>query len=123
MPRIVRAGLIQATLSESAKAPIEKINHIINYPLNQVLSLVSRMRLIIAPDTAGIHLAGGVGVPILGVFGPTDPIIRLGNYQKATWMPINCKKHPCWYSTCKKKNCLRKISARDVYKKVCEIVA
>ncbi|MBC5785345.1 glycosyltransferase family 9 protein [Ramlibacter sp. USB13] len=39
----------------------------------QVRTLLSRAALYIGPDTSVSHLAASVGVPVLAVFGPTNP--------------------------------------------------
>jgi len=40
----------------------------------QLMALVQRVALVIAGDTGPLHLASAVGVPVLGLFGPTDPL-------------------------------------------------
>lgn len=100
------------------KIPVGGIHQFVGYPLNKVNALVSCMRLIFSMDTVGIHIAGGLNVPILAVFGPTDPKIRLESYANAHWLPVKCRHHPCWYKPCRKLSCLRKIKPRDVYQKI-----
>jgi ADP-heptose:LPS heptosyltransferase len=36
-------------------------------------ALIARCRLFLGPDTGAMHLAVGVGTPVVAVFGPTDP--------------------------------------------------
>jgi len=92
-----------------------QINHIVGRSLGRVSALVSQMGLLIAGDTAGVHIAGGLNVPIYGIFGPTDPLIRLECYGKARWAKVKCRLHPCWYTPCKKVKCLKKLKASAVY--------
>ena len=40
----------------------------------QLGTLLSRARLYIGPDTSVSHLAAAVGVPVLAIFGPTNPM-------------------------------------------------
>lgn len=40
----------------------------------QLMALVQRVALVIAGDTGPLHLASAAGVPVLGLFGPTDPL-------------------------------------------------
>lgn len=42
--------------------------------LVQYIALARRARLYIGGDTGPLHLAAAVGTPIVGIFGPTDPL-------------------------------------------------
>jgi heptosyltransferase I len=41
--------------------------------LTQLIALTRRGRLFIGGDTGPMHLAAALGVPVVGIFGPTDP--------------------------------------------------
>ena len=61
--------------------------------LVQFIALARRARLFIGSDTGPLHLAAAVGTPIVGIFGPTDPV-RNGPFAAddiALWnhSPIN----------------------------------
>jgi len=88
-------------------------------------SILKFCDLLVTPDGGLAHLAGALDVPILGLFGPTDPIYRISTY-KATWIvkPESCpyKKMPCWYyppkycgGTEKEPICLRVIKPEEVF--------
>lgn len=47
--------------------------------LTQLISLTRRARLFIGGDTGPMHLAGALGIPIVAIFGPTNPA-RNGPY-------------------------------------------
>ena len=42
--------------------------------LVQFIALARRARLLVGGDTGPLHLAAAVGTPIVGLYGPTDPI-------------------------------------------------
>jgi len=44
-----------------------------------LIALLRRSRLMVGPDTGPVHLAAALGVPTVGLFGPTDPL-RNGPY-------------------------------------------
>ncbi len=44
-----------------------------------LIALLRRSRLMVGPDTGPVHLAAALGVPTVGLFGPTDPC-RNGPY-------------------------------------------
>lgn len=67
--------------------------------LFRVASLIRRCRLMIANDSLTMHLAGAVGTPVLGIFGPTDPT-RTAPWGPAGHVirkPLPCS--PCWNVT------------------------
>jgi len=41
--------------------------------IRQMAALMARMRMFLAGDTGSLHIACAVGIPVVGVFGPTDP--------------------------------------------------
>jgi heptosyltransferase-1 len=45
----------------------------INCTIGQLISLTRRARLFVGGDTGPLHLAATLGVPTLGLYGPTDP--------------------------------------------------
>ncbi len=42
--------------------------------LRHLLALVRRARLLISGDSGPLHLAAAVGTPVVGLYGPTDPV-------------------------------------------------
>lgn len=50
-----------------------------NEPIRRVAALLQSADLVITNDTGIMHVAAGVGTPVLSLFGPTDP---------AQWAPI-----------------------------------
>ncbi len=42
--------------------------------ITQFIALARRARLFIGGDTGPLHLAAAVGTPIVGIYGPTDPV-------------------------------------------------
>ena len=47
--------------------------------VGQLIALTRRARLFVGGDTGPLHLAAAVGIPVVGLFGPTDPV-RTGPY-------------------------------------------
>jgi ADP-heptose:LPS heptosyltransferase len=50
--------------------------------LLEYVELARRARLVVAADTGTLHLACAVGTPVVGLFGPTDPV-RNGPFAPA----------------------------------------
>jgi lipopolysaccharide heptosyltransferase I len=48
--------------------------------ISELIALTRRARLFIGGDTGPLHLAAGLGIPVVGIYGPTDPV-RNGPYR------------------------------------------
>jgi heptosyltransferase-1 len=51
--------------------------------VGQMIALIRRAELVIAGDTGPLHLAAALGRPVVGLYGPTDPV-RNGPYGTAS---------------------------------------
>lgn len=92
-------------------------------PLHKLMALVQRMAAVISVDSGLLHMAGTLGVPVIGVFGPTDYKMRMGEYLGSaidSRQLVPCA--PCWYaypcthsdSPIKAFTCLNKIGANVI---------
>lgn len=72
------------------------------YPsdVRELAGLLSRARLLIAGDTGPYHLAGILGTPTLGLFGPTDPALNgpRSETDAVIWGKVACA--PCYGRRC-----------------------
>lgn len=68
--------------------------------LGQLMSLVRRCDLLITNDTGPRHFAVAYGVPVVTIFGPTDPRWSETGYQleRKLIVPVDCG--PCMKPTC-----------------------
>ena len=102
------------------------VNLVGNLSLRQLPILLRRMRLVVGNDSSLIHLAAGVDVPVLAIFGPT--------HAKATG-PYPLNKHsvlrtelpcsPCGKRTCenpKYLDCLNSLTVMAVVDEVQRII-
>jgi ADP-heptose:LPS heptosyltransferase len=108
---------------DSVSIKNKRVINIVGNPIEEVIALVSRMNLIIAPDTAGLHIAGGLGISMIGLFGPTNPNKIVSQYRNANYIIGECpyKRQPCWFSeNCfnKRTVCLDNIDYYSVYETV-----
>jgi heptosyltransferase-1 len=46
---------------------------VVRCTIGQLVALTRRARLFVGGDTGPLHLAASLGVPVVGIFGPTDP--------------------------------------------------
>ncbi len=63
-------------------------------------ALLSACRLFIGNDSGAMHVAGAVGVPVIGIFGPTDPEGTRPMTSQFTLIrePVECS--PCFLRKC-----------------------
>ncbi|MFH1759994.1 MAG: glycosyltransferase family 9 protein [bacterium] len=98
----------------------KEVVDICGYSIPEVAAVMQTMDFMICPDSGLAHLAGALKVPILGIFGPTDPKYRLSTYHKADWIYLSQKFDcmPCWYGQCHDLSCLKAITPEMVLRKM-----
>lgn len=66
--------------------------------MRSAFSLAGACGAIVAPDSSFLHVAAALGVPSLGVFGPTDGRVRAMDYPLARFVDARTTLHcvPCW---------------------------
>ncbi|MGB9667752.1 MAG: glycosyltransferase family 9 protein [Thermosulfidibacteraceae bacterium] len=69
--------------------------------LREAIALILRASAVIGPDTGFLHVASAFGVPVVGIYGPSDPV-RNGpfSYSKSVVVYTMCSSIGCG-----KKNC------------------
>ncbi len=70
----------EAQLADEFRA-LARVARPVHFPLRlrQLVALLRRAKLLVSGDTGPLHLAAALGVPVVGLFGPTDPA-RNGPY-------------------------------------------
>ncbi|HEX9251481.1 MAG TPA: glycosyltransferase family 9 protein [Ignavibacteriaceae bacterium] len=88
--------------------------------LPQMASLISKCKLVIANDSGPMHISAALGVPTLGIFGPTNPKAH-GPYSlnsdyviKDDLHCIICNKLICPYQH----ECMRDLEVKIVIEKI-----
>lgn len=86
----------------------------------QLISLLKRCSMAIGGDTGPLHLAAALGLPVVGLYGPTPPSRNGPFTEKAEIIYHNPPCSPCWKRTCKnKKNeCMDSIQVEEVMKAI-----
>ena len=85
-------------------------------------SVFRRCNLFIGNDSAPHHIAKAIGIPSIGIFGPTDPHqwAPLGQNSSVAIKPIEC--HPCFidetFPKCSHVRCLTSVTVDDVLKQL-----
>ena len=89
----------------------------------QLASLVKRCRVYITTDSAPLHIAAGMGVPFVALFGPTDPKRHIAKTKTYKVLRSNVRCSPCYKPVCRKGNrCMKRIRVEEVLAAVEEFV-
>lgn len=84
--------------------------------IGELPALLSTCQLFIGNDSGAMHVAGAVGVPVIGIFGPTDPEGTRAMTPQFTLIrePVDCS--PCFLRTCPiDHRCMTRISVERVF--------
>lgn len=67
--------------------------------IRRLAGVIENLDAVVTADTGILHLAGTVGTPVLGIFGPTDARMRMREYAGHaidSRRVVPCA--PCWYA-------------------------
>jgi heptosyltransferase-2 len=84
--------------------------------IGELPALLSTCRLFIGNDSGAMHVAGAVGVPVIGIFGPTDPQGTRAMTPQFTLIrePVDCS--PCFLRKCPiDHRCMTRIPVERVF--------
>lgn len=91
--------------------------------LRQLMALMAQCRLIVTNDSGPMHLAAGLGLPLVAIFGSTDESATgpLGSRVRVVQHPVPCS--PCGLRECPIDfRCMTGVSVDDVYVAALELV-
>jgi len=85
--------------------------------LLQFAAILKRCALFVGNDNGAMHMAAAVGSPVVGLFGPSNPLEwgPRGDHTKVLYKHVDCR--PCFHPTCfrKEDNCMRQITVEEVF--------
>jgi heptosyltransferase-1 len=82
--------------------------------ISEILALIKEAGLVVSGDTFALQAACAFKVPVVGIFGPTNPA-RNGPFlsrDKVAYHKLSCSL--CYQKTCRSMECLRKINPEEV---------
>ena len=82
--------------------------------LRQLVALLERASLVIAPDTGPMHIAAALGRPLVTVYGPTDPARTGPHGRPDTVLRLDLPCAPCLSRRCVHQTCLRGLGVGPV---------
>jgi heptosyltransferase-2 len=84
--------------------------------VRELMALIKQCRLLLTNDSGPMHIAGALDVPVVAVFGPTNPLTTgpFGPGHELVRQPVECS--PCLLRECPiDHRCMLKIQSQEVY--------
>ena len=101
------------------------VNCIGRTSIEELVALFGRMDMLITPDTGLLHVADALGVPLVAIFGPTDPA-KTGPYIQRDRVMVShaCPEAPCFRRDCRRAPCdaMRAVSGRAVFERAVAVM-
>jgi ADP-heptose:LPS heptosyltransferase len=105
-------------------ADVESIAALVKYPviklsdltLPQLVALIARLNLFITDESGPMHIACAVKTPLVALFGPGE-VNKFSPYppdKRYVVIKKDTQCSPCYKFSCKKRECMSKISVDDV---------
>jgi heptosyltransferase-2 len=109
---------VNAAIAASAVAPLIDLSG--RTSLHQLACLLKKASLVVTNDSANMHLASYLDVPVVAVFGPTDERVYgpWSGLSRVVCRQIFCR--PCRKAQCRFKTlaCMQLVSSDDVFRAV-----
>ena len=89
--------------------------------LMMLMGVVSHCQVVVANDSGAMHLAGALGVPVVGIWGPTDerrstPVTPYGDARTVAVMSESVFCRPCFLADCPiDHRCMKRIPTERVH--------
>lgn len=90
--------------------------------INQLACLIKRCSVFICGDTAPLHIAIGMSVPVVALFGPTDPKRHLSAGENIILLNKELPCQPCYKPECRDVRCMEQISVDEVLEAVLKLL-
>ncbi|MBM3312720.1 MAG: lipopolysaccharide heptosyltransferase II [Candidatus Aminicenantes bacterium] len=99
----------------SSRLGPKAVNLVGRTSLRELLATVSLASLFITNDTGPMHLANALRVPVVAVFGPTDPAVTAPFHPPAVVLRKEAVCWPCLYRACPYDHrCMAAVAVDDV---------
>lgn len=91
--------------------------------VRELAALLQRCVLLVANDSGPLHLAAAIGIPTIGIFGPTDPR-RSAPPANCTVIAKSVQCSPCYRRECPTDLlCMTSVSVEEVFREAAAILA
>ncbi|HET9467972.1 MAG TPA: lipopolysaccharide heptosyltransferase II [Vicinamibacterales bacterium] len=129
---LTEAGVTCAILGRSddrdAARDITGIDLIGQTDLMMLMGVVSHCHAVVSNDSGAMHVAGALGVPVVGIWGPTDeryskPITPYEDAHTVTVISASAFCRPCYLADCPiDHRCMKRIATERVHDAVRQLL-
>ena len=113
----------QIVINSKLKNDPDVLNYFLKLKFLEVAELIKRSDIFIGSDSVSLHLAGAVGTPSIGLFGPTNPEFSkpIGDAHRVIYHKLYCSSTDVMQycsrqggMTCKTIDCMKLIKVEEV---------
>ena len=84
--------------------------------LKTLCSVIKQAGLFVGIDSGVMHLASCIDIPVVGLFGPTDPAyVGPHNHRSVVVREETMQCIPCYLKACKHHNCMKELGTEKVF--------
>jgi lipopolysaccharide heptosyltransferase I len=86
--------------------------------LKEMIELIRSSSLMVGGDTGPMHIASALGIPVVAVYGASDPVRNgpCGGPNLVLHSQAEC--HPCWKTRCNNIHCLTELSPEELWPRI-----
>jgi heptosyltransferase-3 len=125
---LAEEGFIAAEIAGLVRARDRLVDASGRISFPEYFDLIRSSKLVVSADTAAVHIASALGVPVVGLYGPNTPQLYgpwgeggVAVYGRLSCSPcitnFNAKTHNCRHPG-GKGACMRSMDAQDVYRSI-----
>ncbi|BBO87789.1 lipopolysaccharide heptosyltransferase I [Desulfosarcina ovata subsp. ovata] len=109
------ARIIQLALKQKSDDTFLPLDLSGKIGLRALCALLTKAALFVGIDSGVMHLASAVNIPVVGLFGPTDPYyVGPQNHQSRVVRRNDLDCAPCYLKKCSHANCMQQLSVEQV---------
>ncbi|MDW7760843.1 MAG: lipopolysaccharide heptosyltransferase II [Acidobacteriota bacterium] len=92
--------------------------------LSRLIAVLRRARLVVTNDSGPLHIADAVGVPLVALFGPTNPAATGPRRGPAAVLKKEVPCWPCLYRSCPYDHrCMTRIEVEEAFEACRQLIA
>jgi ADP-heptose:LPS heptosyltransferase len=96
-----------------------RVDHIENlagrFGLKDLCQLLERASLFVGVDSGVMHLASSFDIPVVGIFGPTDPFYVGPLNRRSIVVREEMECSPCYLKGCEERACMKRLEVKKVW--------
>jgi ADP-heptose:LPS heptosyltransferase len=109
------AGIIEEARRQDTTGELAPVDLTGRHGLRTLCAVLKQARLFVGIDSGVMHLASAVDIPVVGLFGPTDPFyVGPQNKKSRVVRQTDMDCVPCYLKKCRHMDCMQHLSVDQV---------